>query len=379
MTDMIHGPRPLSANEPMLPKWWRTVDLFTISLIFVLFAVGIILLMASSPTLAQDNSLQTFHYVKRQLAYAFVGFGALFSISIFATPKILYRWATILFVFGLGSLFLLPIFGTDQGKDAVRWYSLGYVNVQPSEFIKPVFVLFTAWLFSLHDKRGAPPVVGISFCFMLVLAVTLALQPDYGQAFLILSAWTIMYFTLGRSVGFLVVFAALTVVVGMVVYQHDSHFAGRIDGFLWDKVDPTEQIGFALRAIQEGGILGVGMGEGHIKGRLADSHTDFIIAVAAEEFGVLSVLGILGLYMLIGVRSAWRLLKERDVFIQIAGFGLLSIFMLQALVNLSVAARLVPTKGMTLPLISFGGSSFVAICVTLGALLALTRIRFDEK
>ena len=274
---------------------------------------------------------------------------------------------------------MLPVLGTDYGKGAVRWYSLGFVALQPSEFIKPVFVLFSAWLMSANADLDGPPGRLMSFVVAVTLTILLALQPDYGQAALILASWILMYFIAGAPILLLVAIAAGVVGAGMYAYNVSEHVAGRIDGFLDPLIDPTSQLGFASNAIQEGGVFGVGVGEGAVKWSLPDAHTDFIIAVAAEEYGLVFCLFIIGLFMLITVRSLWRLVRERDPFIRIAGVGLTSLLAMQALINLGVAVRLLPAKGMTLPFVSYGGSSLLAAGIMLGMLLALTRRRPQDE
>ncbi|MEO0915232.1 MAG: putative peptidoglycan glycosyltransferase FtsW, partial [Pseudomonadota bacterium] len=257
----------------------------------------------------------------------------------------------------------------------VRWYSLGFASLQPSEFLKPAFVILTAWLMAASYEPNGPPGKAISFTIAVTLVVMLVLQPDFGQAGLILGAWGLMYFVAGASMVLLIVLAALVMAGGVIAYQTSEHVARRIDGFLSPDLDPRTQLGFATNAIQEGGILGVGVGEGTVKWSLPDAHTDFIIAVAAEEYGLVMCLAIILLFATVVIRSMIRLVRERDPFIRLAGTGLAAMFGLQALINMGVAVRLLPAKGMTLPFVSYGGSSLLAAGIALGMLLALTRER----
>jgi cell division protein FtsW len=208
-----------------------------------------------------------------------------------------------------------------------------------------------------------------------MIVLMLALQPDFGQAALILFAWGVMYFVAGAPMLLLIVLAGLVVFGGTIAYSYSEHFARRIDGFLSPDLDPNTQLGYATNAIREGGFFGVGVGEGQVKWSLPDAHTDFIIAVAAEEYGLICVLVIIALYAVIVVRSLLRLMKERDVFIRLAGTGLVCIFGVQAMINMGVAVRLLPAKGMTLPFVSYGGSSLIAGGIAVGMLLAFTRSR----
>ncbi|KZY47303.1 cell division protein FtsW, partial [Roseovarius sp. HI0049] len=283
--------------------------------------------------------------------------------------------AVIGFMLAFVALAMLPFFGTDFGKGAVRWYSLGFGSLQPSEFLKPGFVVVAAWLMAASQEINGPPGKSWSFLIALVIVAFLAMQPDFGQACLVLFGWGVMYFVAGAPIVLLVGMAACVVAVGSFAYSNSEHFARRIDGFLSPDVDPNTQLGFATNAIREGGFFGVGVGEGEVKWSLPDAHTDFIIAVAAEEYGLVLVLCIIALYMLIVLRSLSRLMRERDPFIRLAGTGLVAMFGVQAMINIGVAVRLLPAKGMTLPFVSYGGSSLIAGGIAVGMLFAFTRSR----
>ncbi len=219
----------------------------------------------------------------------------------------------------------------------------------------------------------------MSFALAVVVVAFLAMQPDFGQSALILFGWGVMYFLAGAPFTLLIAIAGLVVMGGTFAYHNSEHFARRIDGFLTPEVDPTTQLGYATNAIREGGFFGVGVGEGQVKWSLPDAHTDFIVAVAAEEYGLILVLIIIALYATVVVRSFLRLIQERDMFIRLAGTGLAAMFGVQALINMGVAVRLLPAKGMTLPFVSYGGSSLIAGGVALGMLLAFTRTRPQGK
>jgi len=252
---------------------------------------------------------------------------------------------------------------------------MGFGSVQPSEFLKPGFVVVSAWLLAASQQIGGPPGKLWSFALCMAIVGMLVAQPDFGQASLILFAWAVMYFVAGAPMILLVGMAGLTVLAGAIAYTQSEHVAGRIDGFLTAELDPTTQLGFAANAIREGGLFGVGVGEGQVKWSLPDAHTDFIIAVAAEEYGLVLVGVIIALYAMVVLRSLYRLMRERDPFIRLAGTGLACIFGIQAIINTGVAARLLPAKGMTLPFVSYGGSSLIAGGIAIGMLLALTRTR----
>ena len=374
MTEMVHGGVRVQSGEPVLPRWWRTIDKWTLAAVFGLFGIGLLLGLAASVPLAERNGLPPFYYVERQMAFGGIALAAMVLTSMMS-PDVVRRLAVLGFAAVFVSLVLLPFIGTDFGKGATRWYSLGFASVQPSEFLKPAFVVLCAWLMAASQEINGPPGRLFSFVLAIVIATLLALQPDFGQAALILFAWGVMYFVAGAPLLLLIGLAGGGAAVGALAYNASEHFARRIDGFLAPELDPRTQLGFATNAIQEGGFFGVGIGEGQVKWSLPDAHTDFIIAVAAEEYGLVMVLFVIGLFAVVVTRSLARLMRERDPFIRLAGTGLACIFGVQAIINMGVAVRLLPAKGMTLPFVSYGGSSLIAGGILVGMLLAFTRTR----
>ena len=374
MTEMAYGSVGTVEGEAVLSRWWRTLDKSVLTAILILFSIGLLLGLASSPPLAEKNGLAPFHYVYRQ---AIFGSLALFVMVVFSMlpSKVIRRLGVIGFLLCFVALGLLPFFGTDFGKGAVRWYGLGFASVQPSEFLKPGFIVTVAWLISANGQINGPPGRLWSFIITMLVVALLIIQPDFGQACLILFGWGIIYFVAGASFILLAALALMVLVAGSMAYSYSEHFAKRIDGFLSPDIDPRTQLGYATNAIQEGGFFGVGVGEGQVKWSLPDAHTDFIISVAAEEYGLFLVVLIILLFTWIVLASLIRLLKERDAFNRLAGSGLVAMFGIQAIINVGVAVRLLPAKGMTLPFVSYGGSSIIAMGITVGMLLALTRVR----
>ena len=374
MTEMAYGSVGTVEGEAVLSRWWRTLDKSVLTAILILFSIGLLLGLASSPPLAEKNGLAPFHYVYRQ---AIFGSLALFVMLVFSMlpSKVIRRLGVIGFLLCFIALGLLPFFGTDFGKGAVRWYGLGFASVQPSEFLKPGFIVTVAWLISANGQINGPPGRLWSFIITMLVVALLIIQPDFGQACLILFGWGIIYFVAGASFILLAALALMVLVAGSMAYSYSEHFAKRIDGFLSPDIDPRTQLGYATNAIQEGGFFGVGVGEGQVKWSLPDAHTDFIISVAAEEYGLFLVVLIILLFTWIVLASLIRLLKERDAFNRLAGSGLVAMFGIQAIINVGVAVRLLPAKGMTLPFVSYGGSSIIAMGITIGMLLALTRVR----
>ncbi|WP_299358196.1 putative peptidoglycan glycosyltransferase FtsW [uncultured Paracoccus sp.] len=374
MTEMVFGATRVRSGDPILPRWWRTLDKWTLACVVGLFAIGILLGLAASVPLAEKNGLPRFHYVIRQGVFGGVALMVLLVMSMLP-PVQVRRLGVLLFSASFLLVLALPVIGTDFGKGATRWLSLGFTSVQPSEFLKPGLVALVGWFMASSQQVGGPPGKTYAAGVTLIVVVLLALQPDFGQASLVLFSWGVMYFIAGASMIYLVGAVGLTVLGGMFAYANSEHFARRINGFLSPEIDPRTQIGYATNAIQEGGFFGVGVGEGTVKWSLPDAHTDFIIAVAAEEYGFVMVLAIILLYATVVSRSLLRLMGERDPFARIAGTGLACAFGVQALINMGVAVRLLPAKGMTLPFVSYGGSSLVASGIAMGMLLALTRTR----
>ena len=374
MTEMVYGSMPARAHEPVLPRWWRTIDKWSLTAILGLFGIGLLLGLAASVPLASRNGLPQFYYVQREAFFGAVALVVMIGFSMLS-PAMIRRLGVLGFAAAFAALALLPFLGTDFGKGAIRWFSLGFASFQPSEFLKPGFVIVTAWLMAASAEVNGPPGKSISFLLTIVIVGFLALQPDFGQAMLVLFGWGVIYFIAGAPMLLIAVILGLVFMGGSFAYEHSEHFARRIDGFLTADIDPRSQIGYATNAIQEGGFFGVGVGQGQVKWTLPDAHTDFIIAVAAEEYGLILVLIIITLYCTVVVRSLFRLMKERDPFVRLAGTGLACIFGVQAMINIGVAVRLLPAKGMTLPFVSYGGSSVIAAGITVGMLLALTRTR----
>ena len=374
MTDMAYRAGIARPGEALLPRWWRTTDRLSLAAAILLFVVGLMLALAASPALAERNGLDPFHYVWRQAVFGCVALAVMLVLSVLK-PSSIRRLAVAGFALAFLGVLLLPWLGTDFGKGAVRWYSFGFGSVQPSEFLKPCLIVTLAWLMSASFDRKGPPGMALSFGLAICVALILTLQPDFGQAALVMGVWGMMYFVAGAPMWLLIGLAGGAAGMATFAYEQSEHFRRRIDGFLTAEMDATSQIGKAAAAIREGGVFGVGLGAGEIKWNLPDAHTDFIIAVAAEEYGLFLCLLVIVLFATVTFRAAVALMRIRDPFERLAGVGLTVSFALQALINLGVAVRLLPAKGMTLPLVSYGGSSLIAVGLTLGMLFSLTRRR----
>ena len=379
MTMMTHGASIPPLQDPVLPRWWRTVDRWTLCAVLLLVVFGFLMGLATTPPLAAKNGLDNYFYIGRQATFGCLAFALMVIVSVLS-PDNARRTGIILFVLSVLGLFLLPFFGVNHGKGAVRWLSLpGLMTFHPSEFLKPGFVIVVAWLLTLKDNSRQFPGTTISLALSILIACILVLQPDFGHAGMIIFAWGVIYFVAGASISLLILLGAGTVLAGTVAFFTSSHFSGRILAFISETPDPYSQIQYSLKAIKAGGLFGVGIGKGEVKWTLADSHTDLVMAVAAEEFGLIVVLCLLSLFAFISVRAFFLLRKEQDKFIKLAGSGLAALFGIQAFINIGVTAKLLPAKGMTLPFISYGGSSVIAVGLGLGMLLAYTRKRSNGQ
>lgn len=363
-------------NQIKQPKtdwvhWWRRVDQVTLACAIILLGGGICLALASSVPLAQREGLETFHFVYKQMQY---GTFALLLIAFLSLRSVdfLRRFGIIGFFLGLAALLALIPFGQTY-NGSTRWLPFGFVAVQPSELIKPFFVIFSAWIMTGGDsKNRIPGGLLTSLIPVVVVILLLVWQPDIAQSALIFSTWMAMVLIAGAPS--ILFFGAIIVLImgGVLAYSTISYFYGRVNEYLSPIVDPTSQIGLSLRSIEQGGLLGVGIGNGSVKWSLPDAHTDFIIAVAAEEFGLIAPVIVIVLVAFIVLSSLRRAEASHDPFIRISITGLSVIFGLQAIINLGVASRLFPTTGMTLPFISNGGSSLIASGILIGVLLAFS-------
>lgn len=358
------------SRKSHISDWWWTIDKVQIGSIVLLIIFGIVLNLAASPPIAEKLSLNQYYFVKRQFLFFILGILVMFFFS-FLNLKNLRRLCLIIFITSLITIFFLNIFGTPI-KGATRWLDLGIISVQPSEFAKPTFIVLISWFLSESIVKTVPSKI-ISLMLYSLFAFGLILQPDIGQTILITLAASIIYFISGMPliVGFTIFILSL-IGIGLS-YLYVDHFYQRLNIFFNPSLGDTYQIDTAYNAILQGGWFGVGPGEGVIKNILPDAHTDFIFAVAAEEFGLISCFIIISLFAFIVYRGLSRSLKQEDLFAKIATIGLTSLICIQVGINIAVNLGIVPTKGMTLPFISYGGSSALSIAMTFGLILAFTR------
>ena len=364
------------AERGPVAEWFWTIDRVFLIAFICLLGLGFMLSFAASPPVAERIGLDSFHFVKRHAVFLLPTIAVMIGIS-FLSPRQVRRVALFLF---MGAIFLMLValfFGVEV-KGSRRWVSIAGISVQPSEFMKPAFVIICAWLFSEHARQ--PEIPGNLFAIILfgMVAALLLAQPDLGQTILVAAIWGGMFFVAGMPWFWIILLGALGAAGFVSAYFVFPHVAGRIDRFLTGEGD-TFQVDTAREAIIRGDWFGQGPGEGTIKRILPDSHTDFIFAVAAEEFGIVFCMALVGIFAFIVLRGLAQASRERDDFTRLAIGGLVLLVGLQSLINISVSLELMPAKGMTLPLISYGGSSMIAIAVTVGFLLALTRHRPEKR
>ena len=363
-------------DRTLLGRWWWSVDRWTLIAMIMLAAVGMILTMAAGPSAAQRIGLSPMHFVQHQFLFLAPALIVMFAVSTLS-PKNVRRLGVL--GFGLGFILLIStlFFGNDV-KGASRWITLGGLTIQPSEFVKPCLSIIAAWLLAL--AREKPEVPGRLIAALLYIGVCglLVLQPDFGMTMVVAVIGFVQFFLAGLPLIWVLLTIALLLGVAFGAYTLLPHVAARIDRYLDPSTGDTYQVDVSLRALQNGGLLGRGPGEGSVKSLLPDSHTDFVFAVAGEEFGLLACMGIVALFGFIVLRGFSRALKDSSLFVVLAVAGLLTQFGLQALVNIGVTLQLLPAKGMTLPFISYGGSSMIATALGLGMVLALTRARPHE-
>lgn len=360
-----------------LGRWWWTVDRWTIAALFLLIGVGALLTMAASPAVAERINVQSFHFVRRQFMFLAPALIIMIGVSLLS-PKQIRRMAVLGLIGTIVLLALVPLLGAEV-KGAKRWLNLAGMSIQPSEFAKPLFAVVSGWMFASARIDESFPGRIIATALFGIVAALLLIQPDVGQTAILTAIWATQFFLAGLSIGWVIGLGLAAPVGAMAAYYVFPHVQHRIDKFLDPSGAGGYQVTTALNAFKNGGLFGKGPGEGRVKLSLPDAHTDFILAVGGEEFGVILCLFVLALFAFIVLRGFSRVLKDDNLFVVLATAGLLVQFGLQAMVNMASTLRMMPAKGMTLPFISYGGSSMVALALGMGMVLALTRIRYGRE
>ena len=361
------------AQRTALANWWWTVDRWLLAALGILVVAGMILTMAASPPVAERIGLPTFHFVNKQAEALLPAMAVLIGVS-FLTPRQVRRAAVILFVVSMGLILVALVFGHEV-KGSRRWI----FGIQPSEFLKPAFVILAAWAFSEGGKRRDVPGTTLAVLLLPLTIVPLMLQPDFGQTMLVTLVWMALFFMAGLHWFWMAGLGGGGVVAVFAAYKFVPHVRARILKFMdpasGNGVSDTFQVDTALETIKAGRWLGKGPGEGTVKRILPDAHTDFIFAVTGEEFGLLACMALASVYAFIVIRGLLRAARSEDPFCAFAGAGLVMLFGIQAAINMSVNLHLMPAKGMTLPFISYGGSSLGSVALEMGFLVAVTRRR----
>ncbi|ESZ20304.1 MULTISPECIES: putative lipid II flippase FtsW [unclassified Mesorhizobium] len=363
-------------DKSPVATWWWTIDRWFLAAFLSLMGLGIVLSFAASPAVAQRIGLDSFHFATRQIIFTIPALGVMLAVS-FLESRQIRRMALAMLCITLVLMLAVLYIGVEV-KGARRWVSLAGVSLQPSEFLKPAFVVICAWLFAEHKRQ--PDIPGNLFA-MLLLALVISLlvaQPDFGQTMLVLGTWGVMFFMAGLPWLWIIALGAVGIGGVFAAYTVFPHVAGRIDRFMTGEGD-TFQVDMGRDALINGGWFGVGPGEGTVKRVIPDSHADFVYSVAGEEFGLIMCFFIMIIFAFIVLRGLGTALKEQDDFTRYAVGGLVTVFGLQSVINMAVNLQLMPAKGMTLPFISYGGSSQIAIAISMGMVLALTRKRPEKR
>jgi cell division protein FtsW len=358
-----------------LGRWFWEIDRVLLFFVAVLIAIGLIAVAAAAPAAGQRYSgggvsVAPLHYFYRQLVWIMVALPVMVAVSMLPRTKA-KRYSLLGTLLFTALLFLVPVWGVEV-NGARRWLGMGFAQFQPSEFLKPMFIVSTAWLLSLKDQDERLPVVALSGILTGLIALLLMQQPNLGETVIFAAAWVMLLTLSGASLRFLGIMAIAAVAGLVMAYLFYDVATARIDAFLFEGGD-TYQTDSALRTLTAGGLFGAGPGAGTRKFDLPEPHTDYIFSVIGEEFGIIACLAIAIIYLFIVARVLIRLLHEEDKFVVLAAAGLVTQFGLQALINMAVNVQIAPSKGMTLPFISYGGSSMIALAIGMGLLLAFTR------
>jgi cell division protein FtsW len=363
-------------DRRIVAQWWWTVDRWTILAILVLIGFGSLMVMAASPAVAERIGTDNLHFIKRYFAVLPVAIALMFGVSLLSP-----RGIRLLAFAGLAIGIVLLAYTLVNGieiKGARRWINLPGESIQPSEFVKPFFAVVSAWLFAQNKQRPRFPGNWIAISLYALIVGLLIKQPDLGMTAVVSVVWFTQFFLAGLSLVYVVALMGAGVVGLAGAYMFLPHVTSRINGFLDPQSGDSYQVDRSIDAFMNGGLWGRGPGEGTVKLSLPDAHADFVFAVAGEELGMIVCLIIIALFAFVVLRGFSRLLQENNLYIVLAATGLLVQFGLQAIINMASTLHLMPTKGMTLPFISYGGSSLLALGIGVGMMLALTRRRFGD-
>ncbi|MCP5369443.1 MAG: cell division protein FtsW [Rickettsiaceae bacterium] len=354
----------------ILRQWWRLIDQQSVIAYSILVGFSLLLVTTTSSTIAKKIGINDNYFSSRQVIYLLVGSIVVFALS-FLDVKWIKRIGIIGFLFSILMLILTKFWGYEV-KGATRWIRIGGFSYQPSEFIKPFFSVVVGWLLSLKYEDTFPGFT-ISLCLYIIVALLLITQPDIGMLVLITAIFSIQLFASGLPLIWIFISSIILGLGFFAAYYFLPHVAIRINDFIDPEKNENYQVTKSMLAFSEGGLYGKGPGEGSVKQSLPDAHTDFIFAVAGEELGAITCIVLIFTFAFITISSFIKIQDQKDPFVQFTAIGLISQFGLQSFINIGVTMNLLPTKGMTLPFVSYGGSSTIAISMAVGMLLALTK------
>jgi cell division protein FtsW len=363
-------------DTSLVGYWWWTIDRWNMGAVAILAMLGALLTLAASPAVAERLNLDTFYFARRQMVFLALGLSAMIAIS-FLSLRGVRRFSVVLMAVSVILMILTLIFG-DEIKGATRWLRIGGISIQASEFVKPAFAILAAWMFSVSRLDDHIPGYSIATGMYFFVIALLLLQPDVGMSIVISAIWGMQIFVAGLPLTFVIAVAAFFLAGSFCAYFVFDHVRGRVDRFLDPDVSVGFQVSRSIEAFRNGGWTGRGPGEGRVKEVLPDAHADFILAVAGEEFGLIVCMIIVALFLFVVLRGFTRIFKDDDFFVLLAVTGLLVQFAIQAIINMASTLNLMPPKGMTLPFISYGGSSTLALGMGMGMVLALTRMRSSQ-
>jgi cell division protein FtsW len=364
-------------DRSVLGRWWLSIDRPLVGSLLALASIGIVLSLAASPGVAIKKGLPPFYFVERQMLFTAAGVAIMLAVS-FLSPRAIRRLALALFIAAIGGMIAVLSVG-DEINGARRWLRIAGFSLQPSELAKPAFVVLAAWALSESERRPDMPGLPIAVVLLAVMLTLLVMQPDIGQSLLVAGVWIALFLLSGRSGLWALGLGGAVAMGTAAAYASFAHVRVRIDRFLAPVRGDNSQLDRAYQAFAEGGLFGRGPGEGTIKTVLPDAHTDFVFAVVAEEFGVIACIFLVLLLANVVLRPLLRAAVETDGFSRYAAVALALLIGFQALINLGANVGLLPAKGMTLPFVSVGGSSTLAVAIACGMLIALSRRRRSER
>jgi cell division protein FtsW len=374
-----HRVRFRPADGSVIGRWWSSVDHLMLATVILLAVIGMVLILAAGPPAAGRINADTFHFVQRQMLFLPLGLTVMFAVSLLS-PRGVRRLAVVGFGATLVLLALTLVIGPET-NGATRWLALPGYTLQPSEILKPFFAVVVAWMLSAKAQTEDVPGTIISLMLLVIVCGILLSQPDVGMTLVVAAIWCAQMFMAGLSLAWVALIGAIGLVGAVGAYFTFPHVAYRVDRFLDPDSGDSYQVLQSMKAFADGGLFGRGPGEGRVKEDLPDAHTDFIFAVAGEEFGLWLCLLVVALFAALILRALTRAMEARDLFVMLAVGGLSVQLAMQTVINMASSLNLMPTKGMTLPFLSYGGSSMIGVALATGMILALTRrrARWEER